>query len=149
MARMSLSDLSTAAGVDLGVTEWIPVSQDRIDLFADATDDHQWIHIDAGKASSGPFGGTIAHGYLTLSLAGAAVADLLVVPDAGSIVNYGLGKVRFPSPVPSGSLVRVRGRIEESVEVAGGYQVTVGLTAEREGSDRPVCVAEGIVRFLK
>jgi acyl dehydratase len=151
MMRLTLAQLSECASSDLGTTDWIDIDQARIDQFADATNDYQWIHVDVAKASRGPFGRTIAHGYLTLSLTGASIAELLVVPDATSIVNYGLGKVRFPAPVPVGSRIRVHGRITTVAALpdAGGFQVAIVLTTERDDHDRPVCVCEAIVRFLK
>jgi acyl dehydratase len=125
------------------------IDQTRIDRFADATNDHQWIHVDVDRAATGPYNGTIAHGYLTLSTTGAAVADLLQVPDATSILNYGINKVRFPSVVPSGSTIRVHGALSEVGPVSGGFQVTIALTARVDGQERPACVAEAIVRFLR
>jgi acyl dehydratase len=147
MAFASVADLREAAGTTLGYTDWFQIDQDRINLFADATDDHQWIHIDADKAAQGPFGTTIAHGYLTLSLLPAMVAGRFSVEGARMGVNYGLNRVRFPAPVPASS--RVRGLIEllEVTEITGGVQVVAKITIEREGGDKPVCVAETLSRI--
>jgi acyl dehydratase len=149
MSVIALSSLPEAVGRDLGTSEPMLIDQTRIDRFADATNDHQWIHVDVDRAATGPYNGTIAHGYLTLSTTGAAVADLLQVPDATSILNYGINKVRFPSVVPSGSTIRVHGALSEVGPVSGGFQVTIALTARVDGQERPACVAEAIVRFLR
>ncbi|MYX36612.1 MULTISPECIES: MaoC family dehydratase [unclassified Streptomyces] len=143
----SVGELKDAIGEDLGTTGWLEVDQKRIDLFADATGDHQWIHVDPGKAAQGPFGTTIAHGYLTLSLIPSFTPELLRVEGVKMGVNYGVNKVRFPSPVPVGSRLRATGRIAEVSEVPGGAQLVVAITVEREGADKPVCVAETVVRF--
>ncbi|MDX3236760.1 MaoC family dehydratase [Streptomyces sp. ME03-5709C] len=143
----SVGELKGAIGEDLGTTGWLEVDQKRIDLFAEATGDHQWIHVDPRKAAQGPFGTTIAHGYLTLSLIPSFTPELLRVEGVRMGVNYGVNKVRFPSPVPVGSRLRATGRITEVSEVPGGAQLVVGITVEREGGDKPVCVAETVVRF--
>ncbi|MDX3096916.1 MaoC family dehydratase [Streptomyces sp. ME01-24h] len=143
----SVGELKAAIGEDLGTTGWLEVDQKRIDLFAEATGDHQWIHVDPRKAAQGPFGTTIAHGYLTLSLIPSFTPELLRVEGVRMGVNYGVNKVRFPSPVPVGSRLRASGRITEVSEVPGGAQLVVGITVEREGGDKPVCVAETVVRF--
>jgi acyl dehydratase len=131
----------------LGPSSWIEVTQERIDAFADATEDHQSIHVDPELAAAGPFGMTVAHGFLTLSLVSTAVFEL--VPRNGAqVVNYGLNRVRFPAPVPAGSRVRASLRVESIEEVAGGEQVTYDVTMEREDGDRPVCVAELIFRYV-
>ncbi|WP_431963243.1 MaoC family dehydratase [Actinacidiphila sp. bgisy160] len=143
----SVGELKAAIGEDLGTTGWLEVDQKRIDLFADATGDHQWIHVDPEKAAQGPFGTTIAHGYLTLSLIPSFTPELLRVEGVKMGVNYGVNKVRFPSPVPVGSRLRATGRIAEVSEVPGGAQLVVAITVEREGGDKPVCVAETVVRF--
>ena len=135
-------------GLELGPSEWREVTQERIDAFAAATDDPQWIHVDPERAAAGPFGTTIAHGYLTLALLVPFAYELLPVEDAALTVNYGLNRVRFPSPVPSGSRVRARFRVEGVEEVTGGTQVTLAATVEREGAEKPVCVAELVFRFL-
>jgi acyl dehydratase len=137
-------------GAEYGPSSWIEVGQDRIDAFADATGDHQWIHVDRERAAAGPFGGTIGHGYLTLSLL--PVMSYEVVPSTeggGMSVNYGLNRVRFPAPVPSGSRVRGTFRVEGIEEADWGYQATMVATVEREGGDKPVCVAELVFRYYK
>jgi acyl dehydratase len=143
----SLDDLRAAVGTEIGQGRWLDVSQERIDKFAEATGDRQWIHVDLERAASGPFGGTIAHGFLSLSLIPALTAGLTAVDGVTMGVNYGLNKVRFPAPVPVGS--RVRGRVElmSMDDVPGGVQLTSRVTVEREGGDKPVCVAETITRL--
>ncbi|GAA0472816.1 MULTISPECIES: MaoC family dehydratase [Streptomyces] len=143
----SLDELRGAVGEELGPSDWLEVDQKRIDLFADATGDHQWIHVDQEKAKAGPFGTTIAHGYLTLSLLPALVPQLMRVDNVKMGINYGTNKVRFPSPVPVGSRVRATAKIAEVAEVAGGVQLTTVVTVEREGGDKPACVAESVSRF--
>jgi acyl dehydratase len=143
----SVDALKAATGEDLGTTGWLEVDQKRIDVFAEATGDHQWIHVDPEKAAQGPFGTTIAHGYLTLSLIPSFTPELLRVEGVRMGVNYGVNKVRFPSPVPVGSRLRATGRIVEVSEVPGGAQLVVGITDEREGGAKPVCVAETVVRY--
>jgi acyl dehydratase len=142
------ADLLDAVGTDLGTTDWLTVDQDRIDLFADATGDHQWIHVDPERAKDGPFGTTIAHGYLTLSLVNTFLPDLLRVERFSAGVNYGTDKTRFPAPVPVGSRIRGTGTITKAEEVKGGVQVTVTVTVEIDGGDRPACVVDTISRFL-
>lgn len=141
------ASLLAAEGDSLGVTDWLRVEQERVDLFAEATGDHQWIHVDPEKAAAGPFGTTIAHGYLTLSLLPVLVPQLMRVEGVRMGINYGTNKVRFPSPVPVGSRLRATGRIAGVSEVAGGVQLTAAVTVEREGGDKPVCVAESVSRF--
>ena len=141
------SDLLTAAGQHLGHTDWLEIEQSRINLFADATGDHQWIHVDPGKAKEGPFGTTIAHGYLTLSLANLFLPGLMEVQSVSMGVNYGCDRVRFPAPVPVGSRVRGTGEVISAEEVKGGVQVIVRITVEIENSDRPACVVDTISRF--
>ncbi|WP_225838361.1 MaoC family dehydratase [Streptomyces sp. NK08204] len=143
----SPDELKAAVGEQLGYTDWLEVDQKRIDLFAEATGDHQWIHVDPEKAAGGPFGTTIAHGYLTLSLLPIFGPQLINVEGAKMGVNYGTNKVRFPSPVPVGSRLRSTGTITGVEDVKGGVQVTVTFTVEREGGDKPVCVAESVVRY--
>ncbi|MFG2192414.1 MaoC family dehydratase [Streptomyces sp. NPDC048639] len=143
----SLDELRSAVGEQLGFSDWLEIDQKRIDLFADATGDHQWIHIDPEKAAAGPFGTTIAHGYLTLSLLPALVPQLMRVDGVRMGVNYGSNKVRFPSTVPVGSRVRATAGIVGITEVEGGVQLTTNVTVEREGSEKPVCVAETVSRF--
>ncbi|MFE1973431.1 MaoC family dehydratase [Streptomyces hygroscopicus] len=143
----SPDELLMAVDEELGPSDWLDIDQKRVDLFADATGDHQWIHVDAEKAAAGPFGTTIAHGYLTLSLLPSFTPQLLRVENVRMGINYGLNKVRFPSPVPVGSRLRAAGRIVEVTEVKDGVQMTLAVTMEREGGDKPVCVAESVVRF--
>lgn len=143
----AFDDLPALAGTDLGWTDWFPIDQQRVDTFADATDDHQWIHTDPERAKDGPFGGAVAHGYLTLSLTVAFWTDLLDVDGVGAKVNYGLDKVRFVSPVPVGSRVRMQAVVAEVTEVKGGYQLAVDQTIEVEGGSRPAVVARGLYRF--
>ncbi|GIG59350.1 MaoC family dehydratase [Longispora fulva] len=143
----SLDELRAAAPVDLGHSDWVVVDQERIDRFAAATGDDQWIHVDPVRAADGPFGSTIAHGFLVLSLLPVITLDRLLVDRVRMAVNYGLNKVRFPAPVPVDSRLRGRVRVTEVTEVAGGTQVTCLVTVEREGGDRPVCVAESVARF--
>ena len=140
--------LLTAPGTLLGHTEWLQITQDRIDQFAEATGDHQWIHVDPERAREGPFGATIAHGYLTLSLANLFLPDLLIVENTSMGVNYGCEKVRFPAPVPVGSRLRGSGEVVSAEEVKGGVQVVVRVTVEIEGSERPACVVDTISRFF-
>jgi acyl dehydratase len=142
-----LDALKALVGTELGRSRWFEVGQDRIATFADATDDHQWIHVDPDRsARESPFGTTVAHGFLTLSLLPSMLADVLAMVDAKLVVNYGLNKVRFPAPVPAGS--RVRGSIVLAAldEEAGSSQLTLAVTVEREGGTKPVCVAEFLVR---
>ncbi|MCK7623166.1 MaoC family dehydratase [Streptomyces sp. RS10V-4] len=143
----SVEELRAAVGEELGPSDWMAVDQRRIDLFAEATGDHQWIHVDPEKAAAGPFGTTIAHGYLTLSLLPVLVPRLLRVDNVAMGINYGTNKVRFPAPVPVGSRLRARARIAEVAEVPGGVQLTTVVTVEREGGEKPVCVAESVSRF--
>ena len=147
MLKVTYEQLIEQVGAKLGPTEWMMIDQARINLFADATDDHQWIHVDAEAAADGPFGATIAHGYLTLSLVNSFMPDLLTVTNTSMGVNYGCDKVRFPSPVKVGSRVRGRGEVV-SVEPAGqGLQALVRVTVEIEGQDRPACVVDTLSRF--
>jgi len=141
-----LTDLQSLVGQELGVSEWIGVEQRRIDQFADATGDHQWIHIDPVRAAAGPFKTTVAHGFLTLSLLPEMSASAFEVRDTRMGVNYGLNRVRFPAPVPSGSRLRGRFKLLSYEPIEGGAQLTVEVTMEREGSPKPVCVAESVAR---
>lgn len=143
-----IAELLSLGPVDLGHSSWLAVTQERVNTFADATDDHQWIHVDPERAATGPFGGTIAHGYLTLSLLIPLWSELLTVEGVAMAVNYGLNKVRFPAPVPVGSRIRVRGVIASVAEVKGGAEVVVDLTVEIQGMDKPACVAQAVYRFL-
>ncbi|MEV6103549.1 MaoC family dehydratase [Streptomyces sp. NPDC051940] len=143
----SADELKAAVGEQLGWTDWLEVDQKRIDLFAEATGDHQWIHVDPEKAAAGPFGTTIAHGYLTLSLLPLFGPQLLAVEGAKMGINYGTNKVRFPAPVPVGSRLRATARIADVTDVPGGVQLAVAFTVEREGGDKPVCAAESVSRY--
>lgn len=143
------ADLLDLVGTTLGPTDWVEVGQDRIQQFADATGDQQWIHVDVDRANAeSPFGGPIAHGYLTLSLANLFLPQLLTVEEFSAGLNIGLEKVRFPSPVPSGSRIRGAGEVVSAVEAGGGVQVVVRVTIEAEGSAKPACVADTVSRFL-
>jgi acyl dehydratase len=145
----SLDDVRAANGTDLGTSRWVDIDQARIDTFAESTEDRQWIHTDPAAAAQSPFGSTIAHGFLTLSLIAGFLGELLVVDGIDMAVNYGLNKVRFPSPVPVDSRIRAHGRIADVQDVPGGIQVTVLVTIEREGSNKPACVAESVSRLLR
>jgi acyl dehydratase len=140
--------LLEAVGQDLGHSDWLEIDQQRINQFADATGDHQWIHVDPEKAAEGPFGKTIAHGYLTLALANLFLPQLMSVENTSMGVNYGCEKVRFPAAVPVGSRLRGVGEVISAQEVKGGVQVVVRMTMEIEGSDRPACVIDTISRFF-
>ena len=143
-----LDELKALAGADLGHTGWLEITQDRVNAFADATSDHQWIHVDAEKAAAGPFGGTIAHGYLTLSLVVHLMNELLDVRGVSMGINYGLNKVRFPAPVPVGSKVRLAAQVG-AVEDAGvnAVQAVVDVTVELAGSEKPACAAQTVFRY--
>ena len=144
----TIAELPSLKGRDLGTSQWIEVTQDRVNIFADATDDHQWIHVDVERAKKeSPFGGPIAHGYLTLSLLIPMWSQVLTVTDATMGVNYGLNRVRFPSPVPVGGKIRLRATLTDVEEVKGGLQLTVSAVIEREGDDKPACVAEPVFRI--
>ncbi|CAL9332918.1 MaoC family dehydratase [Streptomyces sp. enrichment culture] len=142
-----LEGLFSLAGRDLGRTDWLEITQERVNTFADATDDHQWIHTDPVKAQQGPFGGPIAHGYLTLSLIIPLFGDLLEISGISMSVNYGLEKVRFPSPVPVGRKIRLHGTVDSVDAVKGnGVQMALTFTVEVEGSEKPACVAQAVYR---
>jgi acyl dehydratase len=144
----TLAELPSLKGAMLGTSEWFEITQDRVNTFADATDDHQWIHVDVERAQrESPFGGPVGHGFLTLSLFVPMWSQVLVVTDSTMAVNYGLNKVRFPAPVPVGSKVRLSATLEDVEEVKGGLQLTVAGVIEREGGDKPVCVVEAVMRF--
>ena len=142
-----IDELKKLAGSELGTSEWIEVTQERINTFADATGDHQWIHVDPEKAAEGPFGAPIAHGYLTLSLFIPLFTELLDVQGVTTKVNYGLNKVRFPSPVKVGSKIRLVGRLADVEDVPGGVQITVDGTIEIEGAPKPAAVLQSLSRF--
>ncbi|RSS73294.1 MaoC family dehydratase [Streptomyces sp. WAC06614] len=143
----SAEELHAGTGEPLGPSDWLTVDQKRIDLFADATGDHQWIHVDPARAASGPFGTTIAHGYLTLSLLPSLVPQIMRVEGMKMGINYGVDKVRFPAPVPVDSRLRATAVITSVTEAGGGVQVAATVTVEREGGDKPVCVAETVSRY--
>ena len=142
-----MADLPSLSGQHLGTSRPLQVTQDDVDAFADVTRDRQWLHVDPERAASGPFGTTIAHGYLTLSLATALLWDVLEVPDARQIVNIGLDRVRFTAPVPTGSSLTADVALAAVREVRGGLQVTCGLTYRVAGAERPVCTAEILLRY--
>ena len=148
MTAIDLARLGDLAGREVGVSDWLLVAQDRIDAFADATGDRQWIHVDAERARTGtPFGATIAHGFLTLSLISALVRDAVTVDGVRMALNYGLNRVRFVSPVPSGSRIRARVALASVDDKGDSIQATWTVTIERDGSDKPAVVAEWIVRY--
>lgn len=143
----SVEELRSLAGQEIAVTDWFTVNQERVNQFAEATGDHQWIHLDVERSKKeSPYGTTIAHGFLTLSLLPMIMQSAVSMPEAKLSVNYGLNKVRFPAPVPVGSKLRGRIVLKEVEDIAGGVQVTWSVTIEREGSDKPVCIAESISR---
>lgn len=145
-----LEHLLALVGSEVAVSDWVQVSQARIQQFADATGDHQWIHLDEERARSGPFGGTIAHGFLTLSLVPQFFDSSMAIGDLRMGVNYGLNKVRFTAPVPAGSRVRGRLTLQKVEAIAdNGFQATWAVTVEREGADKPACVAEMLVRYYR
>jgi acyl dehydratase len=144
----SVEALRGAVGTHLGFGDWVEITQERIDRFADATGDHQWIHVDPERAKHGPFGTTIAHGYLTLSITNLFLPKLLRVPSAKLGLNYGANKVRFPAPVPVGSRVRMGAEIIDVQDVPGGAQVTTRNTVEIDGGEKPACVVEALSRFV-
>ena len=141
-----LADLQALVGQEIGLSDWLAIDQRRIDLFAQATDDHQWIHVDAARAAKGPFGLTVAHGFLTLSLLPPLFASGFSIGGIGMGINYGLNRVRFPAPVRVGSRLRGRFSLLSYEPLEGGAQLTVKVTVEMEGSDKPACVAESVTR---
>jgi len=141
-----LDELRKAEGEVLGTSGWHEVTQETIDAFADVTGDHQWIHVDPERAKDTPFGGTIAHGYYTLSLAPRLSEEVMRLEGFAFAVNYGLNKVRFPAPLPVGGKVRLTAKLKELEDIPGGAQMVMELTFEREGGDKPVCVAETVAR---
>jgi len=144
----TLDEVAQAAGSEIGTSEWLAVDQDRIDAFADATLDHQWIHVDAEASAAGPFGTTIAHGFLTLSLLPHFASEVFSLETPGARLNYGLEKVRFPNPVPVGSRLRSRISFGEVKDLPMGKQLIVQHTVEIEGQDKPACVAAHVVLLL-
>jgi acyl dehydratase len=147
---VDLADLGELVGREVATSDWLVVTQDRIDAFADATDDHQWIHVDAERARvDAPFGATIAHGFLTLSLLSAMMRDAVTVNGPRMTLNYGLNRVRFVSPVPSGSRVRARITLGRTEDMGDCIQATWSVTVDREGGDKPAMVAEWIIRYYR
>jgi acyl dehydratase len=142
-----IEGLKAHVGEHLGYSDWHEVTQDQVNRFADATLDHQWIHVDPERAKAGPFGGPIAHGYLTLSLGPHLLGQVFQVEGTKMGVNYGLNKVRFPSPVPVGSKLRVGATVAGVEDLAGGAQVVINLSFEVEGQEKPACVAEAVFRY--
>jgi acyl dehydratase len=139
--------LDLERGTELGQSSWIEITQDDVDTYAEATRDHQWIHVDPERAAAGPFGSTIAHGYLTLGLVIPLWSELVQVENVGMAVNYGLNRLRFPAPVPVGSRIRLEGKLASANEIAGGVEVVADLTMKVEGSEKPALVAEAVYRF--
>ena len=144
----NLGELAAAQGTQLGPTEWMEISQDRVNTFADATEDHQWIHVDPAKAADGPFGATIAHGLLTLSLLPHFSHQLYTVRNIAMAINYGYNKVRFITPVKVGSKLRARAELTSVTQLEGAMQSTMTVTVEIEGSDKPAAVADSIIRYI-
>ena len=141
--------LLSATGTHLGFTDWVDIDQSRIDRFAEATGDDQWIHVDETRAKAGPFGATIAHGYLTLSMTNLFLPQLITVENISMGINYGVNKVRFPTPVRVGSRIRGAAEIASAEEVAGGVQCIIRVTVELEDSDKPACVVENVTRYMR
>jgi acyl dehydratase len=148
MRTVTVADLPDLEGATLGPGTWQRISQDQVNRFADATGDHQWIHVDQARAAAGPFGRTIAHGYLTLALIPALFSDLLQVDGVSQAINYGLDKVRFPAPAPVGSRVRLTAAVERVEPVPAGYQLTIAATVECDAAGKPACAARNLYRFL-
>lgn len=144
----SIADFAEQEGERIGTSDWVEIDQERVMTFADATDDHQWIHTDPERAAAGPFGGPIAHGFLTLSLLPALHRRTYAIDGVRMGINYGLEKVRFPAPVPVGARIRATVQLASVVEIEGGIQAVLRTTIEREGGDKPVCVAESVSRYL-
>ncbi|MDI6911749.1 MaoC family dehydratase [Nocardioides sp.] len=144
----TLEQVAAASGEELGTSEWLTIEQDRVDRFAEATGDHQWIHVDVERAATGPFGGTIAHGYLTLSLVPFLGSQVFSLETPGAKLNYGVNKVRFPNPVLVGKRVRAHVTLAEVAEIPAGQQITLRYTVEIEDEAKPACVAETVVLLL-
>ncbi|GAA1522620.1 MaoC family dehydratase [Nocardioides humi] len=144
----TFEELTEAAGTDLGASDWVTIDQRRVNQFADATGDHQWIHVDLERAKEGPFGGTIAHGYLTLSLVPWLGSQVFTLRTPGAKLNYGVNKVRFPAPLLVGKRIRLHVRLGEVVDIPSGKQLTVQHTVEIEDEEKPACVAETVVLLL-
>ena len=143
----NFDELKSLDGAHLGYSDWLEITQDRVNTFADATGDHQWIPVDVERARSGPFGGTIGHGYLTVSLLAPLFSQILEIRGISMGVNYGLNRVRFPAPVPVGSKLRLGATLAGVKDVTGGIEVVVDAVVEREGGDKPVCVAQAVYRY--
>jgi acyl dehydratase len=143
-----LDEIRAAVGQHFGYSEWLTIGQERVNQFADATGDHQWIHVDVERATAGPFGGPIAHGYLTLSLSNLFLPQIVEVTGVSMGVNYGTDKVRFPSPVPVGSRVRGGAELVEATEVTGGVQTLIRITIEVDGAPKPACVIDSLSRWF-
>ena len=144
----TFEEIEAAAGQEIGVSDWVEITQERVDQFADATDDHQWIHVDQERAKAGPFGGTIAHGYLTLALIPWLGSQVFGLDTPGARLNYGVNKVRFPNPVPVGSRIRARVTVGGVTDLPSGKQLTMGFVIEIEDHAKPACVAETVVLLL-
>ena len=144
----TVEEIESAVGEDLGASDWVEIDQERVNQFADATGDHQWIHVDLEQAAAGPFGGTIAHGYLTLSLIPWLGSSVFGLNTPGAKLNYGVNKVRFPNPLLVGKRVRAHVKIAGITDVPAGKQLTLGYTVEIEGESKPACVAETVVLLL-
>ncbi len=144
----TFEEIEAAGGEEIGTSEWVEITQDRVDQFADATGDHQWIHVDVDKAAAGPFGGTIAHGYLTLSMVPWLGSKVFGLETPGAKLNYGVNKVRFPNPVRVGSKVRAKVSVGEVTDLGSGKQLTLKYVIEIDGQDKPACVAETVVLLL-
>ncbi len=144
----TFDDVSAAVGEELGTSEWLEVDQDRVNAFADATGDHQWIHVDVERAKDGPFGGTIAHGYLTLSLIPMFGTQIFALETPGARLNYGVNKVRFPNPVKVGAKIRATATVAEVTDIPTGKQMVIRWVVEIQGEDKPGCVAETVVLLL-
>ncbi|MBI4619222.1 MAG: MaoC family dehydratase [Desulfobacterales bacterium] len=151
MAKRTIEDLEelkTMVGQEIGVSDWIKVTQERVNTFAEATGDHQWIHVDPERAKKeSPYGGPIAHGYLTMSLAPYFLQQIMEIKKKRMGVNYGLNKVRFPAPVPVGGKLRMKAEVAEIEEIKGGIQIVIKMTFEVEGQEKPCCIAEAIYRY--
>ena len=144
----TFEEIEAAAGEEIGVTDWVQITQERVDQFAEATGDNQWIHVDVEKAKTGPFGGTIAHGYLTLSLVPWLGSHVFALETPGAKLNYGVNKVRFPNPVLVGASIRAKVSVKEVIDIPAGKQLTLGYVIEIDGQDKPACVAETVVLLL-
>ena len=143
-----LAEVLALSGADLGASDWVAVEQARIDLFAEASGDHQWIHVDPERAAAGPFGKTIGHGYLTLALVVPLLWQVISFPEDAMIVNYGLNKVRFPAPVLVGSRVRLAAAVKQVTETRNGAEIVLALAVEVEGATRPACIAEAVYHYV-